>query len=213
VSVEGVVHKLRVEPDRGATVVRFVLACDDGQHVPVQLRARRLEGFVDEGDRVALEGDEPAAVRGPDGIARPARLRNLTTDSDVYTPGGRAALTGVHRSAAANVGRTAASTVVTLGVTGAVGAIASLGRGDDRQSGGTTTGSGGGGGGNGGGSGSSGTDPGLFLFLGAVELVVLLGLGYWLVGRRLRAEGRPWWPVAAGIVLAVAAANAAFAWL
>ncbi|MDX6671883.1 MAG: hypothetical protein QOI91_2246 [Solirubrobacteraceae bacterium] len=209
-SVEGVVHKLRVEPDRGATVVRFVLACDDGQHVPVQLRARRLEGFVDEGDRVALEGDEPAAVRGPDGIARPARLRNLTTDSDVYTPGGRAALTGVHRSAAANVGRTAASTVVTLGVTGAVGAIASLGQSHDRESSSRGGGSGGGGGG---GSSGGGTDTGLILFVGAVELVLLLALGYWLVGRRMRAQGRPWWPVAAGIVLAVAAANAAFAWL
>lgn len=208
VPAEGTVSKLAVSDDRGTTLVRFVLEREDGERVPVVMRARRLEGLVHDGDRVELpDPDEGDTLRGADGIARPPRLRNLTTLSDVYPGTGRVELAGAHRSVAGDAGKTAASTLVTLAVTGLVGLVAGLGNSSDGES---STAGGGSQGGGGSGSSSSG-DTGLAILLAATELVVLLGLAYWFVGRRWRSEGRPFWSVAAGITIAVALVNTVLA--
>ena len=211
---EGTVSKLQLSADRGTTLLRFVLEREGGERVPVVLRARRVEGLVHDGDRVELPDPEEGALRGADGIARPERLRNLTTASDVYPGSGRAQLAGAHVSVASNMGKTAASTLVTLAVTGLVGAVAGLG--GSGGGGNTSTQNGGGscrgcgGGGPSGGS-SSNTDTGLAIFLAVTELVVLLGLAYVFIGRRWRAQGRAFWPVAVGIVIAVALVNTVLA--
>jgi len=67
-------------------VLRFVLDSGEGNRLPVEMRGRRTRGVLGVGDRVrfSAEGRDP---RDADGVARPNRVENLSTDSIVQVPG------------------------------------------------------------------------------------------------------------------------------
>jgi hypothetical protein len=78
---EGTVTRLRVEVESaGAVVVRFVLASDDGDRRPVEMRGERVLGVIDEGDRIAIA---EARDDRPDTTLRPSTVTNLTTGGTV----------------------------------------------------------------------------------------------------------------------------------
>jgi hypothetical protein len=85
--VEGVVESMRVDQEGGSVVLRFVLQTDGEARIPVEMRGQKVSGVLRDGDRVRLSV-EGKSVRGSDGVARPAKLTNLSTNSVVSVPGG-----------------------------------------------------------------------------------------------------------------------------
>ncbi|MFQ5879281.1 MAG: hypothetical protein ACE5IZ_03770 [Dehalococcoidia bacterium] len=80
--VEGVVESVRIEQEGSNVVLRFVLRCDDGDRIPVEMRGSKALGVLDDGDRVRLTV-RGKRVRGREGVARPGRIANMSTQSVV----------------------------------------------------------------------------------------------------------------------------------
>lgn len=81
--VEGVVEGRRTDQEGSSVVLRFVLACDDGNRIPVEMRGVKILGILDDGDHVQL-AVRGRMVRGREGVARPKRISNLSTQSQVH---------------------------------------------------------------------------------------------------------------------------------
>jgi hypothetical protein len=79
--IGGVARNVRIEREGGEIVLRFVLEGESEGRVPVEMRGRRVLGVLDDGDRV--EFTIRGQVRDRDGVARPDRIENLSTDSVV----------------------------------------------------------------------------------------------------------------------------------
>lgn len=77
---EGVVEAVRSQQEGSAIVLRFVLKCDDGDCIPVEMRGAKVLGVLNEGDRIHLTA-KGKGVRGREGVARPDRISNLSTQS------------------------------------------------------------------------------------------------------------------------------------
>ena len=82
---QGTVHNARIEQEGANVVLRFVLQSEAGERIPVEMRGRKVSGVLEDGDRVSLSV-RGQAVRGRDGVARPAQISNLTTHSVVRVP-------------------------------------------------------------------------------------------------------------------------------
>ena len=79
---QGTVTRLRVEAEGAdAVVVRFVLAGDEGERTPVEMRGERVLGVLDEGDHVIV-AEEEAGDRH-DATLRPSTITNVTTGGTV----------------------------------------------------------------------------------------------------------------------------------
>jgi hypothetical protein len=84
--IEGTVRSLRSDLEGRDVVLRFVLESSQGVRLPVEMRGNRIWGVLEAGDSVRfnMEGRD---LRDVDGVARPKRVENLSTDSVVQVPG------------------------------------------------------------------------------------------------------------------------------
>lgn len=84
--VEGTVRSLRSDQEGQDVVLRFVLEVGEGDRLPVEMRGHQIRGVLEVGDKVRfdLEGQ---GLRDADGVARPGRVDNLSTNSVVRAPG------------------------------------------------------------------------------------------------------------------------------
>ena len=83
---EGTVRSLRSDQEGRDVVLRFVLDLGEDGRLPVEMRGHRIRGVLEVGDRVRFSV-EGRALRDADGVARPRRVENLSTDSVVQAPG------------------------------------------------------------------------------------------------------------------------------
>ncbi len=83
---EGTVRSVRSDQEGRDVVLRFVLESGEGDRLPVEMRGHRIRGVLEVSDQVrfSVEGRD---LRDADGVARPKRVENLSTDSVVQTPG------------------------------------------------------------------------------------------------------------------------------
>jgi hypothetical protein len=77
---------VRSDQEGRDVVLRFVLESGQGDRLPVEMRGHRIQGVMEAGDRVRF-GLEGRDLRDADGVARPKRVENLSTDSVVQAPG------------------------------------------------------------------------------------------------------------------------------
>lgn len=77
--IQGTVGSVRVDEERHATVLRFVVASGE-ERIPVEMRGQEVQGVLEVGDEVAIEAP---GGRDPDGVLRPKAVDNLTTSSRV----------------------------------------------------------------------------------------------------------------------------------
>jgi hypothetical protein len=77
--VQGTVGSVRVDEEKHATVLRFVVASGEEQ-IPVEMRGQEIKGVLEVGHEVAIEAPDG---RDPDGVLRPKAVENLTTSSRV----------------------------------------------------------------------------------------------------------------------------------
>src|SRR5262245_38893792 len=78
--VQGTVHSVRVDQERGAVVLRFVIKFVSGEKVAVEMRGYEVRGLVEVDDKIEIRGRR---LRERDGVIRPREVRNLTNGSTV----------------------------------------------------------------------------------------------------------------------------------
>jgi hypothetical protein len=116
--IQGTVGSVRVDEERHATVLRFVVTSGEEQ-IPVEMRGQEIKGVLEVGHEVAIEAP---GGRDPDGVLRPKAVENLTTSSSVVvsqTPMrrlGRSMLNGSVSIAAGAVSTVVATLVMPGGV-------------------------------------------------------------------------------------------------
>jgi hypothetical protein len=195
--MDGIVTKLRVQPEGKELILRFVLERPDGADVAVEMRGEQLRGVLDDGDRVALP-DNNRQIAAVDKVARPRELQNLTTESVVYmwrpAPPRRAL-----RYVGSIVGTTAISSVVGSLVT----AFIVGGGGDDAPGGGgpvapPST------------SQPEGIDVGEVLTVAVFIFAVMWGIWFLVWGRARHRRGALLWPVSVGLALGALVSSAIF---
>ncbi len=78
--MQGVAKETSTQREGDSVVLRFLIKSADGSRTPVEMRGRKISGMVSPGDLVEISGRR---VRDRDGVARPMRVRNVTTRSQV----------------------------------------------------------------------------------------------------------------------------------
>lgn len=106
--LQGVVGSVRVDDEKFATVLRFVVTSGEDT-IPVEMRGLEVRGVLEVGHEVAIE---TAGGRDADGVLRPRSVENLTTGSRI----------SVSRTLLKTVGRL----VVELGVASVAGVLSTV---------------------------------------------------------------------------------------
>lgn len=187
--MEGTATRVKLDQEAGACVLRFVLVADDAAATAVEMRGAEIRGVLGDGDRVRI--DPPAADGDGDGVLRPRRVRNQTTNSLVsaWEP-------PFHKRVGGRFATLVISTAISTVVASALGLIFGGGSPEGERAPPV------------GGGGQDGTD--WFPFVSPLALVGILvlsaiiwGLWHAVFGWRKRRRRRVIWPVAPGIVLGV----------
>ncbi len=75
----GIVKTVRVDQEGQATVLRLVVESRN-EDIPVEMRGSEIRGVLEIGDQIVFKG---SGKRGRDGVIRPKKLINKTTNSIV----------------------------------------------------------------------------------------------------------------------------------
>ena len=76
--MQGVAMQTSTQREGQSVVLRFLIETADGTRIPVEMRGREIRGMVSSGDRIEIDGRR---ITDRDGVARPTRIRNVTTRS------------------------------------------------------------------------------------------------------------------------------------
>jgi hypothetical protein len=96
-NAQGAVEGMRIQQEGSSVVLRFVLRCYGGERIPIEMRGEKVLGVLHDGDHVQMSA-RGRRVRGREGVARPERLSNVSTQSSV-----RVARRGVVKRMSASV--------------------------------------------------------------------------------------------------------------
>lgn len=76
--MQGVATQTSTQREGQSVVLRFLIETADGTRTPVEMRGREIRGMVSSGDQIEIDGRH---ITDRDGVARPTRIRNVTTRS------------------------------------------------------------------------------------------------------------------------------------
>ena len=178
---QGSVQNFRIDQEGSTVVMRFVLEQNDGTLTPIEMRGSRVNGVLADGDNVLVT--EQKLDR--DGVLRPNRVQNLTTNSMVQV--GRRGLVrrmpgmvfGLIGSATLSIGSGVIITIL-------LGGNSDGGSFPIRAVGLSARSAGGSGSGSGGGSGSGSSDFGLEALLAGLTITLVVFFLIYFLPRILR---------------------------
>lgn len=78
--IQGAVHSVHVDQERGGVVLRFVIKFASGEKVAVEMRGYEVRGLLEVHDQIMIRGRR---LRDRDGVIRPSEVYNLTNGSIV----------------------------------------------------------------------------------------------------------------------------------
>ena len=76
--IQGAVHSVHVDQERGGVVLRFVIKFVSGEKVAVEMRGHEVLGLLEVHDQIVIRGRR---LLDRDGVIRPSEVCNLTNGS------------------------------------------------------------------------------------------------------------------------------------
>ena len=78
--IQGAVHSVHVDQERGGVVLRFVIKLVSGEKLAVEMRGYEVRGLLEVDDQIVIRGRR---LRDRDGVIRPREVWNITNGSTV----------------------------------------------------------------------------------------------------------------------------------